>query len=145
MANTPKTPGDERDNDDAPNHGDWARHPTGAGSGPRGQEGYSYPGEQTWGESERAQEQEQITGRLPGSDPQSGKASDDARIREVIRRRLAQRSDLDASDIEVQVESGEVTLAGTVAERDARWLAEDLLEAIPGVSLVHNHLRLSDQ
>ncbi|MBA3522664.1 MAG: BON domain-containing protein [Gemmatimonadales bacterium] len=73
------------------------------------------------------------------------RARDDVRIREVIRRRLAQRSDLDASDIEVQVESGEVTLAGTVAERDARWLAEDLLEAIPGVSLVHNHLRLSDQ
>ncbi|MGI9042078.1 MAG: BON domain-containing protein [Gemmatimonadales bacterium] len=126
-------------------YGDWARHPTGADSGARAQEGYSYPGEQTWGESQRAKEQEQTTGRLPGTDPQSAGASDDARIREVIRRRLAERPDLDASDIEVQVEGGEVTLAGTVAERDARWLAEDLLEAIPGVSLVHNHLRLSDR
>lgn len=84
-------------------------------------------------------------GRLPGSDAQSGGASDDDRIRVEIRRRLAQRWDLDASDIEVQVEGGEVTLAGTVAERDARWLAEDLLETIPGMSLVHNHLRLSDR
>jgi BON domain-containing protein len=53
--------------------------------------------------------------------------------------------DLDATDIDVAVEDGEVTLSGTVDDRDARWLAEDLAEAISGVRAVHNRLRVAHE
>jgi osmotically-inducible protein OsmY len=65
----------------------------------------------------------------------------DESIREEIRVSLSGRPGLDASGVEVEVEGGEVTLTGRVEDRDARWLAEDLVESVPGVSLVHNRLR----
>ena len=37
---------------------------------------------------------------------------------------------------------GEVTLEGTVADRRMKRDAEDLVEQIPGVTQVHNHLRI---
>jgi hyperosmotically inducible periplasmic protein len=72
----------------------------------------------------------------------SDRRSDES-IREEIRASLTNRSDLDASAVEVEVEGGEVTLTGRVEDRDARWLAEELVESVPGVSLVHNRLRSS--
>ena len=68
----------------------------------------------------------------------------DESIRDEIRTSLSQRPGLDASEVEVEVEGGEVTLTGSVGDRDARWLAEDLVESVPGVSLVHNRLRATD-
>ncbi len=68
----------------------------------------------------------------------------DESIRDEIRTSLFQRQGLDASDVEVEVEGGEVTLTGRVEGRDARWLAEDLVESVPGVSLVHNRLRATE-
>jgi osmotically-inducible protein OsmY len=68
----------------------------------------------------------------------------DESIRDEIRTSLCEREDLDASDVEVEVEGGEVTLTGRVDGRDARWLAEDLVESVPGVSLVHNRLRATE-
>jgi osmotically-inducible protein OsmY len=68
----------------------------------------------------------------------------DESIRDEIRTSLSQRQGLDASEVEVEVEGGEVTLTGSVEDRDARWLAEDLVESVPGVSLVHNRLRATD-
>jgi hypothetical protein len=50
--------------------------------------------------------------------------------------------DVDASEIEVRVEKGEVTLVGTVQTRSMKHQAEDLAEAVPGVSDVHNQLRV---
>ena len=58
---------------------------------------------------------------------------------------LTDTPDLDATDIDVAVEDGEVTLSGTVDDRDARWLAEDLAEAISGVRAVHNRLRVAHE
>jgi len=58
---------------------------------------------------------------------------------------LTDNPDLDATDIDVAVEDGEVTLSGTVDDRDARWLAEDLAEAISGVRAVHNRLRVAHE
>ena len=72
----------------------------------------------------------------------TGRRSDDS-IQEEIRHSLADHPDLDASEVEVTVEGGEVTLTGSVEDRDARWLAEDLVESVLGVSLVHNRLRVS--
>jgi hypothetical protein len=50
--------------------------------------------------------------------------------------------DVDASEIEVRVQNGEVTLQGTVLARSMKHQAEDLAEAVPGVTDVHNHLRV---
>ena len=42
----------------------------------------------------------------------------------------------------MQVSGGEVTLTGTVDSRDARRRAEDIAEAVSGVSYVMNNLRV---
>jgi osmotically-inducible protein OsmY len=63
-------------------------------------------------------------------------------IREELCESLTDNPDLDATNIEVTVEEGEVTLAGTVDDRDARWLAEDLGQSVSGVRAVHNRLRV---
>jgi osmotically-inducible protein OsmY len=73
----------------------------------------------------------------------TGRRSDDS-IQEEIRQSFTEHPDLDASEVEVIVEGGEVTLTGSVEDRDARWLAEDLVESVLGVSLVHNRLRVSN-
>jgi osmotically-inducible protein OsmY len=75
--------------------------------------------------------------------PDQGRRSDES-IRDEIRTSLSQRPGLDASDVEVEVEGGEVTLTGSVEDRDASWMAEDLVESVQGVSLVHNRLRSTD-
>ena len=57
----------------------------------------------------------------------------------------AVRGWLDASDIEVQVSSGEVTLTGQVNSREEKRRAEDVAEAISGVKHVQNNLRVKDK
>jgi len=66
----------------------------------------------------------------------------DESIRNEVCEALTRHPDLDASDLEVEIEAGEVTLSGRVEDRDARWLAEDIVEVVSGVSLVHNQLRV---
>jgi osmotically-inducible protein OsmY len=51
--------------------------------------------------------------------------------------------ELDASEIEVQVEGGAVTLRGTVDSGDAKLLAEELVESVTGVREVHNQLKVA--
>lgn len=57
--------------------------------------------------------------------------------------RLADSWDVDASDIEVAVANGEVTLSGTVRDREQKRRAEDLVESLSGVREVNNQLRVS--
>jgi hypothetical protein len=66
----------------------------------------------------------------------------DERIREDVNDRLTEDSWLDASNIEVRVTAGEVTLGGTVAERLDKRRAEDLADSVSGVIDVQNNLRL---
>jgi hypothetical protein len=66
----------------------------------------------------------------------------DERIREDINDRLTWHPDIDASDIDVRVETGEVTLTGVVEDRRAKRLAEDIVEAVYGVDDVHNQLKI---
>ena len=49
---------------------------------------------------------------------------------------------VDASDIEVAVQDREVTLSGHVASRYEKRRAEDIVEAVSGVSHVQNNLRV---
>lgn len=49
---------------------------------------------------------------------------------------------LDASDVEIQVKSGEVTLSGTICDRREKYQMEELADSIPGVKEVTNQLRI---
>lgn len=71
-----------------------------------------------------------------------GYTRSDERIREEICECLAADSLLDASDIEVKVMEGDVSLAGSVGDRAARRRAEDLTEQVSGVRNVINGLRV---
>ena len=82
-----------------------------------------------------------VPGPMTGRGPKGYETSDE-RIYEDVCERMTQHGDLDASDIEVKTENGEVTLEGTVPERRMKRLAEDLADQTPGVRDVHNHLRV---
>jgi osmotically-inducible protein OsmY len=77
-----------------------------------------------------------------GRGPKGYRRSDD-RIREDVCDRLTDDWRIDASDVEVVVTNGEVTLSGAVHSRDDKRSAEDLAETISGVRDVHNNLRVS--
>lgn len=64
----------------------------------------------------------------------------DDRICQDVTVSLARDPGIDAGDIEVRVAEGEVTLAGTVADRFARGRAEDIAGSVFGVTDVHNLL-----
>ncbi|QUD86845.1 BON domain-containing protein [Phenylobacterium montanum] len=81
------------------------------------------------------------TGPHRGRGPKNYVRSDE-RIREDVSDRLADHAHLDASDIDVQVKSGEVTLSGTVEDRHAKRRAEDCAEDVSGVRHVQNNLRV---
>ena len=80
-------------------------------------------------------------GRFAGRGPKGWSRSDD-RIREDINERLTDHPEVDASEIEVQVKAGEVTLTGIVEERQAKRIAEDIAENVSGVKDVHNQIRV---
>jgi osmotically-inducible protein OsmY len=76
-----------------------------------------------------------------GKGPKNWQRSDE-RIREEVNEALARHPEIDASEIEVKVQGGEVTLTGTVTERRAKRQAEDVVERVFGVSEVQNQIRV---
>lgn len=96
-----------------------------------------------WGERARQWGQfgGQLSGQFAGRGPK-GYTRSDERIREDVSDKLMEHPDLDASEIEVQVAQGEVTLSGSVDSRWAKRLAEDIAESCTGVRDVMNHLRV---
>jgi len=66
----------------------------------------------------------------------------DERIREDVCDRLSMSAEVDPSEIEVTVSNGEVTLAGTVMNRQMKFQAEELADDVSGVHDVHNQLRV---
>ncbi|MFN2385244.1 MAG: BON domain-containing protein [Thermoanaerobaculia bacterium] len=76
-----------------------------------------------------------------GRGPKGYQRSDE-RIREDVCERLSEEGEVDASDIEVVVTASEVTLDGQVDSKEARRLAEELVEDTPGVRHVNNNLRV---
>ena len=85
---------------------------------------------------------EQRAGQYSGRGPRGYRRSDE-RIREDVNERLTDDSFLDATNIEVSVDSGIVTLTGTVNNRSDKRRAEDLAESVSGVSDVSNQLRVN--
>ncbi|MCI0605492.1 BON domain-containing protein [bacterium] len=78
--------------------------------------------------------------RAFGRPPRNYKRSDEL-IRDEICKRLAMTPDLDATDLEVVVRDGEVTLRGTVDDRFAKRLVEDITECTFGVRDLLNEIR----
>ncbi|MBX7174549.1 MAG: BON domain-containing protein [Pyrinomonadaceae bacterium] len=93
-------------------------------------------------EAEQRRRMDARQGQHRGRGPRNYKRSDD-RIKEDVNDRLTDYSYLDASDIEVEVSNGEVTLTGTVDSRYSKRIAEDLAEDVSGVTNVENRLRVS--
>ncbi|WP_437604313.1 BON domain-containing protein [Sorangium sp. So ce590] len=63
-------------------------------------------------------------------------------MREDLCDRISDDPDLDASDVEVKVQNGEVVLSGTVRERRFKHQLEVLAERISGVTDVRNEIRM---
>jgi hypothetical protein len=68
----------------------------------------------------------------------------DERVRDDVNDRLTHDRWVDATDVEVAVKRGEVTLTGSVDGRLARRRAEDIADAVLGVTHVQNNLRVHD-
>lgn len=77
-----------------------------------------------------------------GKGPKGYKRSDE-RVHDDVCQRLMDDPWLDASEIEVGVSAGEVTLSGSVESREAKRRAEDLAEDQAGVTNVRNDLRIN--
>jgi hypothetical protein len=101
-----------------------ARRPRADSGGPRQER-------ESWG-------RESYAGRGP-----RGYQRTDVRVWEDVCARLTDDPRVDATDVEVRVENGEVTLEGTVRSREEKRRAEDAIESISGVRDVHNHLRVA--
>jgi len=81
------------------------------------------------------------SGRHFGRGPKNWQRSDD-RIREDINEELTRNPDVDATEIDVAVNAGEVTLTGTVSDRHERREAEECAWRVSGVKEVHNNVRV---
>lgn len=76
-----------------------------------------------------------------GKGPRGYKRSDE-RIREDVCERLTEHHEVDASDVEVEVRGGEVTLTGAVSHRSQKIIAEQIAESVGGVVDIHNQIRV---
>jgi osmotically-inducible protein OsmY len=99
----------------------------------------------SWSGDEEAERRRRMDARMDrqhrGRGPR-GYTRSDERIREDVNDRLTDDWMLDASNIEVEVSSCEVTLSGEVASRSDKRRAEDIAEDISGVTNVQNKLRV---
>ncbi len=96
-------------------------------------------------EAARRRERDNLnSGQYRGHGPRSYKRSDE-RIKEDINDRLTDHAYLDASEIEVEVSDGNVVLTGSVINRYAKRMAEDIADNISGVKNVENRLRAENR
>jgi osmotically-inducible protein OsmY len=118
------------------------------------QDGPAGAAAQLWGRARQAVSSVvgDLDGRVSGGEghgPHRGKGPktytrSDTRIHDDVNDRLTDDPFLDASHIDVRVESGEVTLAGTVTSRADKRRAEDLADEVSGVKHVQNNLRIQE-
>ena len=78
--------------------------------------------------------------------PHTGKGPgrSDERIADEICSRLTEHPHLDASNVDVVVQGGEVTLNGKVDSRQAKREAEQVADTVTGVRDVHNQLNIDE-
>jgi BON domain len=80
-------------------------------------------------------------GQFVGVGPRGYRRSEE-RIDDDVNARLTWSPDLDASEITVRVDNGEVTLAGSVDSRWQKRLAGDIADDVPGVRDVFNQIQI---
>lgn len=76
-----------------------------------------------------------------GKGPVGWKRSD-KKIREEVCQALTEDREVDASEIEVTVNEGVVTLSGNVFNRFTKRMAEECAEHVSGVQDVQNQLQI---
>ena len=92
-------------------------------------------------DAERRRRVDRVQGPHRGKGPKDYQRSED-RIREDVCDRLSDDDYVDASNIQVQIQSNEVILTGSVGSREEKRRAEDVVESISGVRNVENRLRV---
>ena len=102
-----------------------------------GHYGELHEGSQSW--ATLKQHLRHSSGGHRGRGPKGYERSDE-RIRESICEMLTDDHEIDASEISVEVNQGEVMLNGTVPERRIKFLVEDRVAHCAGVKEVHNRL-----
>lgn len=102
---------------------------------------YGSQGYQGWGQEQHGAQQTYGEGGHRGKGP-SGYTRSDDRIREHVCETLFDDDYVDATNIDVTVKNGEVTLSGTVDDRRQKRRAEDCIERLSGVKDVVNQLRI---
>ena len=119
----------------------WGRYDRGTGE--RGWWDRASDTVASWFGDEEAERRRQMDQQREhrGRGPKGYKRSDE-RIKEDVNDRLTDDYYLDASEIDVQVNSGEVILTGSVNNRSDKRRAEDIAESVSGVSNVENRLRV---
>jgi hypothetical protein len=104
-------------------------------------ENYDFWGRERHPHDEHPSLWQRVKGAFTGKGPKNYVRSDE-RIREDVCEHLSYHPYVDASDIEVIVRDGEVTLSGTVDARMAKRAAEECVDQVRGVKDIHNHLRI---
>jgi hypothetical protein len=77
----------------------------------------------------------------PGAGPRGWRPSDE-RIHDEVCARLTDDGHVDATDVEVIVHEGEVSMIGTVTDREQRRRAERIADSVRGVVDVINRVRV---
>ncbi len=103
--------------------------------------GYGRHGSAYGGYGRELREREQLPQKFVGKGPR-GYVRTDERIRDEVCELLTQSDDVDATDIEVSVEHGVVTLLGSVDDRGQRRAAAEAAEAARGVKDVQIQIRV---
>jgi osmotically-inducible protein OsmY len=93
-------------------------------------------------EANRRRELDKMNGPHFGKGPK-GYTRSDEKIKEDVQEKLYHDTFVDASDIDVSVSDGEVTLTGTVDTKQTKRRAEDCVERVTGVKEVSNHLKIN--
>ena len=93
------------------------------------------------GRDDPPQNGERVRGTFFGRGPKGYRRSDE-RIREEVCDRLTTSPDIDASDIEVHVANGIVTLSGSVDSRHEKRIADYIADDAVGVDDVDNRLKV---
>jgi hypothetical protein len=76
-----------------------------------------------------------------GRPPRNYRRSDE-RIRDEMCELIARQTDVDASEVDIEVMSGVVTMTGVVEDRAAKRELEDVAERVFGVADIHNNLKV---
>jgi osmotically-inducible protein OsmY len=80
-------------------------------------------------------------GRYSGVGPKGYRRAPE-RLKELVAESLEDHPDLNATEIEIEVQGDEVTLTGRVPDRTQKRLAEACADSVRGVRDVHNRLTI---